>query len=153
LVSILIADRLGRRQGLIVAGLSCSCIGAIYPFLTQPVAIMICGFLLVSSMSLFLSLGLGSYTPELFPTAYRFRGSGIAQMAGRAGLIATPYLVLALFSLYGIAGVVAMISSLYLALVLIIAVAGVETNQRTLEQLEPQQPPGRNPAAALNDAC
>jgi putative MFS transporter len=152
LISVLIADRIGRRRGLIVAGLSCSCMGAIYPFLTEPVAIMFVGFLLVSSMSLFLSLGLGSYTPELFPTAYRFRGSGIAQMAGRAGLIATPYLVLALFSAYGIAGVVAMISSLYLALVLIVAIAGIETNQRSLEQLEPHARPAEDPTAELNEA-
>jgi len=152
LISVLIADRIGRRRGLIVAGLSCSCMGAIYPFLTEPIAIMFCGFLLVSSMSLFLSLGLGSYTPELFPTAYRFRGSGIAQMAGRAGLVGTPYLVLALFSAYGIAGVVAMISSLYLSLVIIVAVAGIETNQRSLEDLAPGPPtePGRT--AELNEA-
>jgi putative MFS transporter len=152
LIAVLIADRIGRRRGLIAAGLSCSCMGAIYPFLNASIAIMLCGFLLVSSMSLFLSLGLGSYTPELFPTAYRFRGSGIAQMAGRAGLIATPYLVLSLFSAYGIAGVVAMISSLYLALVLIVSVAGIETNQRSLEQLEPPSAADDHPAAELNRA-
>jgi putative MFS transporter len=152
LISVLIADRIGRRRGLIVAGLACSCMGAIYPFLTEPIAIMFVGFLLVSSMSLFLSLGLGSYTPELFPTAYRFRGSGIAQMAGRAGLIASPYVVLALFSAYGIAGVVAMISSLYLALILIVAVAGIETNQRSLEQLEPRVTADDDPAAELTEA-
>jgi putative MFS transporter len=150
LISVLIADRIGRRRGLMLAGLSCSCMGAIYPFLTEPVAIMASGFLLVSSMSLFLSLGLGSYTPELFPTAYRFRGSGIAQMAGRAGLIASPYLVLALFSAYGIAGVVAMIACLYLGLVLIVAVAGIETNQRSLEDLLPGGPAAA--AAELNEA-
>jgi putative MFS transporter len=98
---------------------------------------MFCGFLLVSCMSLFLALGLGGYTPELFPTEYRFRGSGLAQMAGRAGLIGTPYMVLSLFSAFGIAGVVAMISTLYLALVLIVAVAGIETNQMSLEDLAP----------------
>jgi MFS transporter, putative metabolite:H+ symporter len=152
LISVLLADRIGRRRGLIVAGLSCSCMGAIYPFLTEPIAIMFVGFLLVSSMSLFLSLGLGSYTPELFPTTYRFRGSGLAQMAGRAGLIASPYLVLALFSAYGIAGVVAMIATLYLGLVLIVAVAGIETNQRSLEDLAPGQPVDAPAAAELNEA-
>jgi len=137
LTGVLIADRLGRRQGIMVAGLACSSIGAIYPFLTAPVAIMFCGFLLVSCMSLFLALGLGGYTPELFPTAYRFRGSGLAQMCGRGGLIMSPYLVLTLFGAFGIAGVVAMISALYLTLVLIVAVAGIETNQRSLEELAP----------------
>jgi putative MFS transporter len=71
-------------------------------------------------------------------------------MAGRAGLIATPYLVLSLFSAYGIAGVVAMISSLYLTLVVIVAIAGIETNQRSLEQLEPPSTADdKDPAAEL----
>jgi putative MFS transporter len=89
-------------------------------------------------MSLFLSLGLGSYTPELFPTEYRFRGSGIAQMSGRAALIATPYAVVPLFDTYGIAGVVGSIAAMYLTLVAIIAFAGIETNQRSLESLAPE---------------
>jgi putative MFS transporter len=146
LVGVLIADRIGRLQGIMAAGLACSCIGAIYPFLTAPVAIMVCGFLLVSCMSLFLALGLGGYTPELFPTAYRFRGTGLAQMAGRGALIMTPYLVLTLFSAFGIAGVVAMIAMLYFSLVLIVAVAGIETNQRSLEDLAPD---GAEPQAGL----
>ena len=92
-------------------------IGSIYPFLIMPLPIMLCGFLLVSSMSLFLALGPGGYTPELFPTEYRFRGSGIAQMTGRAALIATPYAVVPLFANYGIAGVVGTIATMYLMLV------------------------------------
>jgi putative MFS transporter len=151
LTGVLIADRLGRRQGIIAAGLACSAMGAIYPFLTAPVAIMFCGFLLVSCMSLFLALGLGGYTPELFPTAYRFRGSGLAQMCGRGGLIMSPYLVLTLFSAFGIAGVVAMISTLYLTLVLIVAVAGIETNQRSLEDLAPAGAMAAEPVAVRSD--
>ena len=151
LTGVLIADRLGRRQGIMAAGLACSAMGAIYPFLTAPVAIMFCGFLLVSCMSLFLALGLGGYTPELFPTAYRFRGSGLAQMCGRGGLIMSPYLVLTLFSAFEIAGVVAMISTLYLTLVLIVAVAGIETNQRSLEDLAPAGAMAAEPVAVRSD--
>jgi MFS transporter, putative metabolite:H+ symporter len=137
LLGVFLADRIGRRRGLMATGLACATIGAVYPFLTAPVPIMVCGFLLVSMMSLFLALGLGGYTPELFPTAYRFRGSGLAQMAGRAGLIATPYGVLLLFGNYGIAGVVGAIATMYVTLVVIIAIAGIETNQKSLEALAP----------------
>jgi putative MFS transporter len=137
-LSVLLADSIGRRRGIMLAGMCCAVIGSIYPFLVMPIPIMLCGFLLVSSMSLFLSLGLGSYTPELFPTEYRFRGSGIAQMSGRAALIATPYAVVPLFDTYGIAGVVGSIAAMYLTLVAIIAFAGIETNQRSLESLAPE---------------
>ena len=140
LLGVFLADRIGRRRGIMATGLACGAIGAVYPFLTAPVPIMFCGFLLVSMMSLFLALGLGGYTPELFPTAYRFRGSGLAQMAGRAGLIASPYGVLLLFANYGIGGVVGAIATMYVTLVIIVAIAGIETNQMSLEALAPDAP-------------
>jgi putative MFS transporter len=112
---------------------------------------MLCGFLLVSSMSLFLSLGLGSYTPELFPTAYRFRGSGFAQMTGRGCLIATPYIVVMLYDTYGIAGVVLVLSGMYLALAAIIAAFGIETNQQPLEALAPLGAPALIPTTPQED--
>jgi len=147
-LAVLLADRIGRRRGIMLAGTACAVIGSIYPFLLTPVPIMFCGFLLVSSMSLFLALGLGGYTPELFPTEYRFRGSGIAQMTGRAALIATPYAVVPLFADYGIAGVVGAISGMYVTLVVLIAFAGIETNQRSLEALAPE---GEAEAAVILD--
>jgi putative MFS transporter len=154
-LSVLLADSIGRRRGIMLSGVACAAIGSIYPFQVMPVPIMLCGFLLVSAMSLFLSLGLGGYTPELFPTAYRFRGSGLAQMSGRAALIATPYAVVPLFNNYGIAGVVGTIAAMYLALVVIIALAGIETNQRSLESLAPDAEPLPTavPAAIRDEAA
>ena len=137
LLGVFIADWIGRRRGIVISGVACAGVGAIYPFLTAPVPIMFCGFLLVSAMAVFLTLGLGGYTPELFPTEYRFRGSGVAQMTGRIALIVAPFGVLALFNRYGIGGVIGVISGMYIAVVLLIAVAGIETNQQPLEVLEP----------------
>jgi MFS transporter, putative metabolite:H+ symporter len=57
--AVLLADRIGRRHGIMLAGLSCAVIGSIYPFLIAPVPIMLCGFFLVSSMSLFLGARAG----------------------------------------------------------------------------------------------
>ena len=141
LVGVFLADRIGRRRGIMATGVCCAILGTVYPFLSSPVPIMFCGFLLVSAMSLFLAFGLGGYTPELFPTEYRFRGSGLAQMCGRAGLIATPYAVLWLYSNYGIVGVVGSIAVLYLGCVVVLAVAGIETNQHSLESLAPVSEP------------
>jgi putative MFS transporter len=73
-------------------------------------------------------------------------------MAGRAALIGTPYIVMALFSAYGMAGVVAMIAMLYFGLVVVVAVAGIETNQRSLEDLEPEAAVAPEPVAAWKDA-
>ncbi|WP_236674452.1 MFS transporter [Paraburkholderia hospita] len=133
-----VSDRMGRRTAIMCFAAVCACLGAVYPFLTSATAIIFCGFLLVSSVAIFLTLGLGM-TPEMFPTEYRFRGGGVAQMFGRLGLIGSPFIVLELFNNFGIAGVVFAISGAYIVIALLIMVAGIETNQQSLEALEPEE--------------
>jgi MFS transporter, putative metabolite:H+ symporter len=144
-----VADLLGRRWGLVVFAVLCAGLGAVYPFLTSPIAIIICGFLLISAVAVALTLGLGG-TPELFPTEYRFRGGGVAQTAGRLGLVCGPFIVLVLFNNYGIAGVVCTISGVYMVVALVMAVCGIETNQRSLEALEPDAPASDAPEGFQN---
>lgn len=146
LMVVLLADRLGRRWGIVTFGVICASLGSIYPFLTSPPLIMACGFLLTAGASIFLTLGSGT-APELFPTEYRFRGAGVAQMFGRAGLIASPFIILALFDRYGIEGVIGAIAVMYLSVALLFAVFGIETNQQSLEALEPEPEPAFDPAA------
>ena len=133
-----ISDRIGRRMAIVMFAVFCACLGAIYPYLTSSVMIVLCGFLLVSAVAIFLTLGLGM-TPELFPTEYRFRGGGVAQMFGRLGLIGSPFIVLELFNRFGITGVVFAISGAYLFIAFLIVVAGIETSQQSLEALEPEE--------------
>jgi MFS transporter, putative metabolite:H+ symporter len=93
--------------------------------------------LLVTGMTLMIGFGLGAYTPELFPTEYRFRGNGLAQMTGRMGVIASPYVVVALYNAYGVGGAVGAVAILYLALAVSLLFFGIETNQQPLEALAP----------------
>jgi putative MFS transporter len=137
LLGFFLADRIGRKTAIEGVAVGAAIVGAIYPFMSTPLTIMIVGFLLVGAMNLMITVGLACYTPELFPTAYRFRGSGVGQMMGRGGLIASPYLVVMLYDTYGIAGVVLVLSGMYLTLAAVIAVFGIETNQRSLEALAP----------------
>ncbi|HEX7908668.1 MAG TPA: MFS transporter [Paraburkholderia sp.] len=133
-----VSDRMGRRTAIMLFAAICACLGAIYPFLTSATTIVLCGFLLVSAVAIFLTLGLGM-TPEMFPTDYRFRGGGVAQMFGRLGLIGSPFIVLELFNNFGITGVVFAISGAYIVIAILIMVAGIETNQQSLEALEPEE--------------
>jgi putative MFS transporter len=141
LLGFLLADRIGRRRGVIGVALALTVVGTIYPFLTEVPAIIFCGFLLVAGMNLAITFGLAAYTPELFPTEYRFRGSGLAQMMGRGGLIFAPYVVVMLFESYGPGGVVLVLSGLYLTLAIVVALFGIETNQQSLEDLAPDAEP------------
>jgi putative MFS transporter len=111
-IGILVSDRIGRLRGLIITAVVCAATGFLYPQLGSSVAIVICGFVLVSCMSLMIGFGLGAYTPELFPTEYRFRGNGLGQMAGRVAVIGSPYAVVALYDAYGVGGAVGAVAVL-----------------------------------------
>ncbi len=134
-IGLLVSDRIGRRRGLMFAALACGVVGLAYSQQHTVLGVLICGLLLVTGMTLMISFGVGAYTAELFPTEYRFRGGGLAQMTGRIGVILSPYAVLTLFHAYGVSIVVAAIALLYLALAIGIALFGIETNQVPLEDI------------------
>lgn len=133
LLMVFIADRLGRRNIIVLFGSLAAIFAAIYPFMKEPALIIAIGFILVAMVASFLVLALGT-TPEFFPTAFRFRGGGFAQTVGRVGLIASPFVVLWLFNSYGVLGVILTVSGMYILVTLIIAVVGVKPAPETLEQ-------------------
>jgi putative MFS transporter len=53
-------------------------------------------------------------------------------------LIGSPFIVLELFNRFGITGVVFAISGAYIFIAILIMLAGIETNQQSLEALEPE---------------
>ncbi len=58
-------------------------------------------------------------------------------MTGRMGVIASPYVVVALYNAYGVGGAVGAVAILYLALAVSLLFFGIETNQQPLEALAP----------------
>jgi putative MFS transporter len=138
-VGMLTSDWIGRRRGVLLAALWCGVFALAYSQQTDPTWVLVFGFLLQGGMSLMIGFGLGGYTPELFPTEYRFRGSGIAQMTGRIAVIASPYVVVSLYEAYGLPSVLYAISALYLSLALGVFFFGIETNQRSLESIAPER--------------
>jgi MFS transporter, putative metabolite:H+ symporter len=137
LVGMLTSDWIGRRRGTMFAALWCGVFALAYSQQTDPTWVLVFGFLLQGGMSLMIGFGLGGYTPELFATEYRFRGSGIAQMTGRIAVIASPYMVVSLYDTYGLPSVLYAIAALYLLLALGVLLFGIETNQRSLESIAP----------------
>jgi putative MFS transporter len=136
LLCMLLADRLGRRHSIVLAGTLAAVFAGIYPFMTEPALIIAVGFILVAMAASFLTLCLGT-VPEFFPTAFRFRGGGFAQTVGRVGLIASPFIVLWLFASYGIVGVILVVSGMYVAVTLFYAVARVDTSSEALAHIAP----------------
>jgi MFS transporter, putative metabolite:H+ symporter len=136
LLCMLLADRLGRRRSIMLAGTLAAVFAGIYPFMTKPGLTIAVGFVLVAMAASFLTLCLGT-VPEFFPTAFRFRGGGFAQTVGRVGLIASPFIVLWLFSSNGIIGVILVVSGMYIVVTAFYAVARVDTSSEALAHIAP----------------
>jgi len=79
--------------------------------------------------------GLYTYTPELYPTRIRGTGSGAAASVGRiAGFVQGPATGFVLASL-GLASTFMKFSLIHIAAAAVVALLGVETKQRVLEEI------------------
>ena len=139
-VGFLLGDRLPRRTALIIFCAIAICLGLIYPNMHAPVEVTTVGFLLVTAIYTLVTITLYGYIPELFPTQYRLRGTGMTNMAGRAISIATPYLAISLFDRFGLTGVLTMVIGALSLLIIAVSLLRVETgSKQSLEDLFPDK--------------
>jgi putative MFS transporter len=139
-IGALTADSWGRKNTIIGASVMAIVFGAIYPFVAAPGLVMLIGFLLTVPIYVLVALLFGIYVPELFPTEVRLRASGFCNTFGRGATIATPYAVVALFSAYGVTGVLALMIGLLVLQIIAVAVWGIEPKGRGLEDVASGEP-------------
>ncbi len=91
-----------------------------------------------------------AYTPELYPTPLRARGMGAASGFGRLGGIAAPIVIGSSYHHIGFSGVFLMTAAALLLGALVVALFGVATKNRTLEEIaeDAGATPGDAPGAA-----
>jgi putative MFS transporter len=135
LVAVAIADKVSRRASLIGAGLLILLFGALYPNADGPVALAVTGFLLVSSIYLLTAIGLFLYVPEMFPTAYRLRGTGFAGMCARGASMLTPFMTVWLFEHFGLEGVLMMVGSVLALMMIAVLSVRVEGRGASLDEI------------------
>ncbi len=126
----LVAYAVGGGLTLVVLG-----IGAAAGWLT-PLFLVV-----VSSLAFFFITSVGGafslYAAEVFPTVIRARQSGIVAAAGKCGGVVGPYFGgLWLAGGGSVLGLQVGLAAPLIAVALVLAVAGVETRGRTLEQIE-----------------
>jgi MFS transporter, putative metabolite:H+ symporter len=136
LIAFLLAERTGRKWGIVMFSLICAAFGVAYPFAQSAVAIASLGFAITCCIYVLSSFSVATYVPELFPTRLRLRGAGLSNTVGRAVSIVIPYAVAASFMRFGIAGVLTLIVGTLLAQALIVGLIGAETKRRSLEAIE-----------------
>jgi len=139
-IGALAADRLGRRKTIIGASLWTIVLGGIYPFATEPESVLGTGFLLIVGIYVLTAMLYGVYTSELFPTEVRLRANGICNMFGRGATIVTPLIVVALFSAYGVGGVLCFMIGLLVIQIVVVWAWGIEPALRGLETLFERAP-------------
>jgi MFS transporter, putative metabolite:H+ symporter len=141
LVGVLVADRIGRKNGLIVVATLAAIVGWMYGHSTTVGMATLLGFALFTLTYLMVALGIATYIPELFATESRMRANGIAGCAGRITGILAPQLVVVMYAAGGVKDVLSIIVGVLVVMAIVLAVFGVETNQQSLEQIAPEKEP------------
>ena len=135
LIGALLVDRVGRRRLLVGAAALSIVFGCIYPFVLDPVWLPVAGLALTVPIYVLVAVLFGVYIPELFPTEVRLRASGICNTFGRGATVLTPFLVVPLFTAYGVGGVLALMVGLLVVLIVTVLTLGVEPSGRRLEEV------------------
>jgi putative MFS transporter len=149
-LGVLVADRIGRKNGLIAVATIAAVVGWLYGHSSSVEMATVLGFLLFTLTYLMVALGIATYIPELFATENRMRANGIAGCAGRIAGILAPQLVVVMYATGGVRDVLSVIVGVLVAMAAILAVFGIETNQRSLEEIAP--PPTVDIDTALTGA-
>ena len=134
-ISTLIMDRFPRRvlgSTLIVA---IAVLGYVYSLQQDRLTIVVVGTLMMIVLYVYNSFASAVYAPEVWPTAAKMRGLGLANSIGRVVAITSPYLTAWLLTDFGPVAVFAVLGALLLACALVLAVLGIETRGRTCEEM------------------
>jgi putative MFS transporter len=79
--------------------------------------------------------GIYAYTPELYPTSFRTTGMGVASSFGRIGGLAAPLIIGFTYAQIGFIGVFTITTIVLVAGALAVAILGMSTAGKSLEQI------------------
>ncbi|HEX9465181.1 MAG TPA: MFS transporter [Alphaproteobacteria bacterium] len=131
------ADLWGRKPMIIAASLLAIVAGVTYSMVTAPVLVILAGLGLIVPTYILTAILYGVYTAEIFPTEVRLRANGICNFFGRGVTVISPFIIFPVFKDYGVQGVLALMIGLLVIQIVVVALWGVETRQRALEQVAP----------------
>ena len=131
----LIMDRFPRR--LLGASLIAmiAVLGTVYANQTSQTAILVWGFIMILVLYVYNAFASAVYAPELWPTAQKMRGLGIANSIGRISAILSPYLVAWLLTELGVVAVFVALGMMLAVCALILLLLGIETGGVTVEEM------------------
>ncbi|RAX19067.1 MFS transporter [Actinomyces sp. Z5] len=134
-IAIFIIDRFPRRVFGIGLLLIIAVLGYVYSLQTSMTALSVVGFFLIIFVYMFVCFASAVYVPEIWPTAAKLRGSGLANSVGRVSGILSPYAVAALLDASGVTGVFILLGATAVVTAVVIAVFGVESRGASIESI------------------
>jgi putative MFS transporter len=135
ILALYLSDRIGRKPAMIGSAALAIVFAAIYASVHDVAIFTIAGFVLFTLIYFLLAVGQATYVAELFDTKYRLRGAGICSTIARVTAIFTPFAVVAAFNYAGLSGVIGLLCAGFVVLIFVVAIFGIETNQRRLEEI------------------
>jgi putative MFS transporter len=134
-----IIDKFPRKWMGVILLILIAVLGYIYALQRSEILIIILGFLLIVFLYIYVCYASAVYIPELWPTEVRLRGSGICNAIGRIITIFTPFGVAWLMTNYGSVAVFITLGGILVFVALIIATIGIETRQKSIEEISIQK--------------
>ena len=144
-----LSDHAGRRPTITAVSVAAAVFGVAFPLVGDGAVLMVVGFCLFTAIYILLAVAFAIHIPELFPTELRMRGVGVCSMAGRLVTAGVQFFIITLFAWGGLGAVVGTLSGLLLLLAAVTALFGIETAQRSLEDISTQSGGLPAPAASL----
>ncbi|BAH05532.1 MFS transporter [Clostridium kluyveri] len=131
-------EKIGRKPVLVVYLIGTALSSYLFGQATSVTTVLVFGCLLY-----FFSLGawgaVYAYTPEVYPTSVRGSGVGWAAAIGRIGAIAAPYIVGLVYEAkgnqVGFTYVFIILTIVFAAVAVVVAIIGIETKGRTLDEI------------------
>jgi MFS transporter, putative metabolite:H+ symporter len=135
LIGLLLADRVGRKPILAIAAFVAIGLSYLYVQQQSESALMVLGFLLLTSFYVIVVVGQAVYVSELFPTSIRMRGTGLCSTVSRVLAASIQFIIPPLFAWGGINAIVTAVGGSLLVFALIVMLVGVETKSKSLESI------------------
>ena len=133
-IGSLVVDRLGRKWTAVVLFFAFAVISYVYAFQSQAAMLVIFGFIMFTLLYILNPIVWALYPAELFPTEIRVRGSGTTIASARLANVGTPYAIAWLLGIYGARPIFELVSIMSVLTAVIVALIGIETMKKTLEQ-------------------
>jgi putative MFS transporter len=127
-----LVDKIGRKKTIAPAFIFTAIFGMIYANQTTMAGVVAVGFLLTTCFYVLMASVVAVYVAELFPTTFRFRGSGIANGIAKLLTVAMPIAVAWMLKETSSSMIFWTISGIALFAGIVVWFFGTETNQKEI---------------------